>query len=1008
MPERKIIGEVYLMKRFKSFIAALVVALFSATLLLPVAACGPNGANGSNTVYVTSLGGMPLKNVTVELFNGDDGLGAKITDEEGKVSYDLISDKEYTAKLTGTPDGFICKPSYNVKGADATTYIRLESQIIEGTPKRAYSVGDVMYDFEQTYYTYDGSNKTQMRTVKKKLSDFFEEGKKAVMIDFFYNTCSWCQREYPYLKAAYEKYSDDLEILGINDISESNPDETLSELQRLVVEDKIPYLVCKDKSNVGVWFNALKSGYPTAIMIDRYGIIADWYAGGQLDQNWWEAWFEKYTSPDYSQDINNDSNGGEVFVPDEPDVTMPDSSLISSAINNTNKNIVFSSENMTSSNGWPWVLTEDGTAIYPANSGHRSTMGTIYAQLELNEGEALAFDYKMSTNAENDYFYVTVDARKGTGRQISMLTGVQDWQTGYAYAALEKGTHEIAFSYYRSMANAPSSIDDKIYINNLRIVSVNEMNANLTDRNETLEIPYFATREYRNKQFTVIDDVYIASDGYYHIGTAATAKVNDPYLMLDLTHSVPYFGSHASSLYNLIQGGVIIDGINYTEKFQSYVLFSGNSDYHGLIPVTEDMGDMLMMLYEHLMEEENAPDEYWSDEGWLQFCVSYRQYGVQKELKDPIKGLAYFSAFEAKDTTDIVDNYVKVEKGTGQFIFDEKTGEYVDVEGTKRADEGEYNWNEGLNTVMFEKIIMPRGYMFKFVPKTDGVYRIQALDCYYVNELTSAIVYEYTDAQLFDDSIDLSSVYAKSLKDSDEDRFSRDGNELSFKIYHYLKANKTYYVSVNFRTVEALGEFAFRIDKIADDEYSYIDKTTAGYYTLDVDNKMVLPLFVDPAFDETHTVGGEKVWYDKQSGSLIYLDFTQYSLMFNNFTIEQILYSTTGTGQFTFDIAKEKFVTSSGEEIDISLNLEKEFGGVDKIPESLKGLEIKDYTDIMKQYFAKATEGISKDEEMYGLLPVNAELYGILQLYNAKFMGYDTDTEWLKACCYKVVVKGNN
>ena len=70
MPERKIIGEVYLMKRFKSFIAALVVALLSATLLLPVAACGPNGA-GSNTVYVTSLGGMPLKNVTVELFNGD-------------------------------------------------------------------------------------------------------------------------------------------------------------------------------------------------------------------------------------------------------------------------------------------------------------------------------------------------------------------------------------------------------------------------------------------------------------------------------------------------------------------------------------------------------------------------------------------------------------------------------------------------------------------------------------------------------------------------------------------------------------------------------------------------------------------------------------------------------------------------------------------------------------------------------------------------------------------------
>ena len=50
-------------------------------------------------------------------------------------------------------------------------------------------------------------------------------------------------------------------------------------------------------------------------------------------------------------------------------------------------------------------------------------MGTIYAQLELNEGEALAFDYKMSTNAENDYFYVTVDARKESGMVTSGSSG---------------------------------------------------------------------------------------------------------------------------------------------------------------------------------------------------------------------------------------------------------------------------------------------------------------------------------------------------------------------------------------------------------------------------------------------------------------------------------------------------------------------------------------------------------------------------------------------------------
>lgn len=997
------------MKRFKSFIATLIVALLSATLLLPVAACVHDNADGDNTIYVTSLGGMPLKDVTVELFKGSDGLGAKVTDEDGKVSYNLDSGSEYTAKLSGTPAGFITEPTYTVKGSEATTYIGLESKIMEGLPQNAYAIGDVMYDFEQTYYTFDSSEKSQIKTVQKKLSDVFADGKKAVMIDFFYNTCYWCVQEYPYLKAAYEKYSDKLEILAINDISESNPEETLSALQSVVVEDEVPYLMCKDKTGINVWFNGLKSGYPTAIMIDRYGIICDVYAGGQLDQSWWEAWFEKYTSDDYSQNFKpDDNNGGDpVFTPDPPDRTMPESSLISNAINNTGKNIVFSSENTPSSNGWPWDLTEDGTAIYPANSGHRSTMGTIYAQIEFEAGDVLAFDYKLSTNADNDYFYVTVDARRGTGRQISRLTGVQDWQTGYAYAALEKGTHEIAFSYYRSMANNPG-VDDKVYINNLRIVSVDDMNSQLTERGETLEIPYFATREYRDKQFSVIDDVYLASDGYYHIGTAENAKASDPYLMLDLTHSVPYFGNHASSLYNLINGGIIIDGVNYTDKFMSYVLFAGNSAYSGLIPVTEDTGEMLMMLYDHLMEEENAPDEYWSDEGWLQFCVSYRQYGVQKELKDPVKGLAYFSAFEAKDTTNVVDSYVKVEKGKGQFIFDEKTGDYVDVEGTKRADEGEYNWNDGLNTVNFDRIIMPLGLMFKFVPTVSGVYRIQGLDCYWVNE-AGAITNEYTDAALLSGNIDVSTVYARPLAESNSDRYSRNGNERSFKIIYYLEAGKTYYVSANFRTVETTGEFAFRIDKIADNEYSYLDKATAGFYNLDPEtNKMVLPLFVDPAFDDSHKVNGEKVWYDKKNGGLIYLDFTQYSLLFDHYTIEQILDSNIATGQFTFDISKDKFVTSGGTEIDISLDLEEMFGGVDKIPECLKGLEIKDYTDIMKQYLVKATEGKDKDDEMYGLLPVNEELYGILQLFNAKFMGYDTDTEWLRACCYKVVVKGNN
>lgn len=73
------------------------------------------------------------------------------------------------------------------------------------------------------------------------------------------------------------------------------------------------------------------------------------------------------------------------------------------------------------------------------------------------------------------------------------------------------------------------------------------------------------------------------------------------------------------------------------------------------------------------------------------------------------------------------------------------------------------------------------------------------------------------------------------------------------------------------------------------------------------------------------------------------------------------------------------------------------------IPDALKGLENKviDYTDIMKGYLEQSKTGVQiGDKTYYGLVPVNNELYGILQLFNAKYMGYDDDNEWLRACWY--------
>ncbi|MDE6667164.1 MAG: TlpA family protein disulfide reductase [Clostridia bacterium] len=1023
------------MKRIKSFIAAALVVLLSAALILPITACHDEGTNGNNTIYVTSMGGMALQDVNVELFDGGSTLGTKQTDKDGKVNYDLNSNTTYRAKLSGVPAGFITVDSYEVKGSEQTKYIRLDSKIIaENAPASLlYKTGDVLYDFEETYYTYNEGGKTPTpRTAK--LSAFFAGDKKAVLLDFFYNNCSWCNQEAPILSAAYAKYSDKLEILGINDYDPTMlPNEYDSDVQAKVQSEKVPYFMCKDDGSlIGRHFRELLSkGYPTAIMIDRYGILCDVVQGANLDQTFWENLFEKYTSDDYSQNVSQGEDPGEAFVPDVPGdfpVSMPDSSVLNSntTINKTGRNLTFSADRSNSCYGWPWDLTSDQTAIYPTNSGHRGTMAVIYVQIDLNKDEVLAFDYKLSTMSGYDYLYISLDSRTGTGRQVSMVCGVREWQTGYSYAAQEAGRHEIEFSYYKSAASPANITDDKVYINNLRIVSVDSMNADLTDKNETFEVPYFATRSYNNdtKQFATIESVYLANDGYYHIGTEANASVNDPYLLLDVTHSTPYFGKNSENLYTLINseinkyGGMYINSKDYTDTFRSYISFSSNSAYTGLIPVTQEIRNTITTLYNANIPK-GAP--YYSKDGWLQFCVYYKQYGIQQELSDPIKGLAYFSAFDTVETTGLdMPTYVEVEKGKGQFIKED--GKYIDVEGTNKASDGNYNLNEHINKVHFETVFMPRGYMYKFTPSKSGVYSINGIDCYYYNNDESVTDDEATDAFLYDGSLKVSHAYAHPIAFSDSDRYERNNISESFKIIHYLEAGKSYYINVSFRVVETTGDFAFRIDYLGE-EYSYISQAASNSYALDENSKMVLPLYCDPAFDDTHKYsydGGttyENVWYDKNGGGMIYVDLTQLSSMFDRFTAEEVMDKDTPTAQYKFKLNEDVVYTTEDDDgniktVTVAFDLEKTYGGKDKIPEVLKEVlkkyPIADYTDTMNGYLALSKAGKLETSEEYGLVPVNEELYSILQLYNAKFFGYDSPDEWLKACCFRLNVNANN
>ncbi len=165
----------------------------------------------------------------------------------------------YTVSLSGLPDGFSSETSYEVEAEDpyCTLWVT-NSPIQKDAPAGTkYKVGDVMYDF---------TIKTSMgKTVS--LSSLLE-GKKAVVLNFFYVTCQWCRYEFPGLNAAYVKYQDDVSVLGIDGFKE--PD---SQINGLASEYALSFPLAADTSALNLASAFGLSAYPASVFIDAEGVI---------------------------------------------------------------------------------------------------------------------------------------------------------------------------------------------------------------------------------------------------------------------------------------------------------------------------------------------------------------------------------------------------------------------------------------------------------------------------------------------------------------------------------------------------------------------------------------------------------------------------------------------------------------------------------------------------------------------------------------------------------------
>lgn len=143
-----------------------------------------------------------------------------------------------------------------------------------------FALGQKMPDLTVT--TSDG----QERNVSQLLRE-----KELVVLNFWFENCSWCQKEFPAMELGYQQYKDHVEILAVNPIDGAENVSAFAESSSY----SFPMASCS--RDLALAFGI--GGYPTSVFIDREGRISLIHAGAITDSNVFYQVFAHYTAADY-------------------------------------------------------------------------------------------------------------------------------------------------------------------------------------------------------------------------------------------------------------------------------------------------------------------------------------------------------------------------------------------------------------------------------------------------------------------------------------------------------------------------------------------------------------------------------------------------------------------------------------------------------------------------------------------------------------------------------------
>lgn len=583
---------------------------------------GSNGGASKNyTVSLKTAGGMALSGIDVYVYK-DSSLSDLVsfgqTDENGLATFTIPQNDGYAIALSGVGAGYDVKSSYSFSGG--TAIITLQSSIITtGDITTAnLGLGSVMYDFSLTDINGEKVNLAQLMGEKK-----------MVMLNFWYTGCTWCWTEFPIMAEVYEQYKDDIEIVAIDPMENDTVDAMKAALVNHDLD--LPFRVAKCPY---AWASAFGvTGYPTTVIIDRYGMICMMESGAITSKGAWINIFDHFTSDDYEQKLVQEAK--DLVVQTKPTYTMEAEDVIAGVIGNGDGNIHYYAAE--SEYAWPFMTGEKNgkNCIYASNKNIDSSYAIICVDVQLKAGQALGFDYFASTEAGTDILHVIVD-----DEDIYRISGTStDWTSVYPCVADKDGTYKVVISYVKD--DDTDDGEDTVYLSNMRIVDAAAIDT-------ATYIPKEAATSEDGFTFSYVDIVFNEEDGYYHVGSK-----NGPLLLANLTAGASQF-NETDSAYMLAynRGKLLVDGVDCYEAFEAYAGYSSNATITGYCPVTKELAIYLQALAEVEGFDPNDANE------WLKICKYYASYGTNgAQLEDPIKGVANFSAYKAVAGKNVASNY---------------------------------------------------------------------------------------------------------------------------------------------------------------------------------------------------------------------------------------------------------------------------------------------------------------------------------------------------------------